>query len=148
MDASQHSHLNFCLKVLKDGTFLVFFFGIRLLICCPLCVIVVVPFLTVFLESFGFFCFFHLTFLIYRKKNCCSHWVLNEVLILAYDLRNYSGPLSRTSKSENNGEIDNRTHMQELLLIRKILLIWETALKWPFYIGIWCEHQTLINCQE
>lgn len=101
-----------------------------------------------FLRIFWVFCFFHLTFLRYRKKNCCSHWVLNEVLILAYDLSNYSGPLSRTSKSENNGEIDNRTHMQELLLIRKILLIWETALKWPFYIGIWCEHQTLINCQE
>ena len=35
-----------------------YFFGIRFLICCPLCVIVVVPFLTVFLRFCGCFFFF------------------------------------------------------------------------------------------
>ena len=53
-----------------------------------------------------FFFFFHFTILRIRKKNCCSHWILNEVLIFEYDLRKYSGPLSRTSKLENNGEIE------------------------------------------
>ena len=72
---------------------------------CNNCGSIFNSFLKILLVFFFSF-FFHFMFLRYCKKNCCSHQVLNEVLICEYDLRNYSGSLSRTFKSENNREIE------------------------------------------
>lgn len=67
--------------------------------------------------------------------------LINEALVHEYDLRNYSGSLSTTSKSEDNTQIEILPknlrveafgHVKDICIFEKEHLVSER----PFYIGI------------
>ena len=77
-----------------------------------------------------FFRFFHLTFLRYLKKNCYSYRILNKVLVHENDLTNCREFLRKTSKSEDNSQIEilrQRIYKQEVLDIFKIFVFSRTS---------------------